>query len=363
MKENFNNAFEGLTVLVTGHTGFKGSWLTLWLLELGANVIGYSLDPPTECNLFNLYNLKDSITHIHADIRDYKKLSETISEHRPDVIFHLAAQPLVLESYISPKETFDINVGGTVNLLEATRHHPFVKAVVTITTDKVYDNKEWLWGYRETDTLGGKDPYSASKAMAEMAVASYRNSFFKGSLSTTAIASARAGNVIGGGDFADNRLVPDAIRALIDDKPIKVRNPNSIRPWLHVLDALSGYLLLAANMLEDKELYSEAWNFGPVANEAITCKQLIEKTIDCWGSGSWVDTSNPNASKESQLLRINWEKAATKLNWSPTYNWEEALQDTIHWYKAFQQPDFNMRKIGIFHIHAHTELHSLVSMS
>lgn len=345
--------FEGINVLVTGHTGFKGSWLSLWLCELGAHVIGYSLPPPTTPSNFEAIGLQEKITHIIGDIRDNEHLQSVIKQHQPSVIFHLAAQPLVLRSYEDPKETFDVNVGGTVNVLEAARHCPAVKAVVIVTTDKCYENREWIWGYRENDTLGGNDPYSASKAMAELSTTSYRRSF------STVVASARAGNVIGGGDFSDFRLVPDSMKALMDHQPVKVRNAHSVRPWLHVLDPLSGYLWLAALLLEKGSQYAEAWNFGPLEQEAVTTKALVEKAIELWGDGDWVDGSDPHAKPEMGMLRLNWDKAANRLKWRPTYNWEQALEQTVSWFKEYDRYRHNpktvdMRQVCIDHIRDYT---------
>ncbi len=360
MKKTFNNTFENKKILVTGHTGFKGSWLTIWLQLLGAKIIGYSIDPPTSPSNFSVCGLESSLTHIYGDIRDYDALAKAIEIHEPEVIFHLAAQPLVLRSYEEPKETFDVNVAGTVNLLEAVRQskNP-ARAVVIVTTDKVYENKEWLWGYRESDPLGGNDPYSASKSMAELAVSSYRKSFFD-KKSPTAIASVRAGNVIGGGDFADFRLIPDAMRALMDNAPIDVRNPQSVRPWMHVLDPLSGYLAVAEKLLENGHAYADAWNFGPKEHKGISCKKIIEKTIHFWKDGTWNDTSNPSAKAEMQQLRLNWEKSAHTLHWHPVYGWEDALKETVAWFKDFEKYEKNpealqMKDTCITHINRYVD--------
>ncbi|MEZ4515518.1 MAG: CDP-glucose 4,6-dehydratase [Chloroflexota bacterium] len=265
---SFANAYDGLTVLVTGHTGFKGSWLVTWLLNLGATVVGYSLpDPPTEPSNFIVSNLSEKVIDVRGDIRDFETLQATVAQYRPTLIFHMAAQPIVLRSVELPKLTIDTNAGGTVNILEAIRTTDSVRALVSITTDKVYENQEWIWGYRESDQLGGHDPYSASKAMAELAIAAYRSTYFPPedyAEHGVAIASVRAGNVIGGGDFADFRLVPDCMKALMDGRPIGVRNPLSVRPWQHVLEPLSGYLWLGIKLLQDGPAFAEAWNFGPL---------------------------------------------------------------------------------------------------
>lgn len=334
MKKNFLSVYDGLKVLITGHTGFKGAWLSIWLKELGADVVGYSLTPPTSPSLFSSCDLEKHITHIHGDIRDASYFNEILQKEKPEIVFHLAAQSLVLESYRHPAETFEVNVQGTVNILEAIRHCPSVKAAVVITTDKVYENKEWLWGYREGDRLGGEDPYSASKSMAEIAINAYRSSFFKNS---TSIASARAGNVIGGGDFASDRLIPDTIKALSAHKSVELRNPQSIRPWMHVLDPLSGYLWLAARLYTEGNAYAEAWNFGPQETTMVSCAAMVEKTIELWGEGEWSDISQANINKEMNLLQINWEKASKRLVWRPAYSWIDALQETVDWFKAFER--------------------------
>ena len=348
----YNGIFNGLTVLVTGHTGFKGSWLTMWLLELGAKVVGYSLEPPTNPNLFDIARLETKITHIIGDVCDFPKLNQTLTQHQPQVIFHLAAQPIVLHSYEKPKETFDVNVGGTINLLEATRNCHSVKAVVVITTDKCYENQNWIFGYRENDRLGGHDPYSASKAMAELAVVSYRNSFTQ-DLSCS-IATARAGNVIGGGDFSPYRLLPDTMKALMNRKTISVRNPQSIRPWLHVLDPLNGYLLLAQKLLEEEEAYAEGWNFGPHESEGVSVQTMVEKTIELWGGGRWINASTPYTKPEMGLLRLNWDKAANRLKWRPNFSCQEALQETVSWFKSYEK-NMSMWEVSMEHIKEYSE--------
>ena len=335
--------FKGKTIFITGNTGFKGSWLTLWLQELGAHVVGYSLAPPTDPNLFDLTNAGKNITQIIGDIRDFNKLQEALEKNQPSTVFHLAAQPIVLHSYDLPKETFDTNVSGTINLLEAARHTSSVKTIVIVTTDKVYENKEWLWGYRENDPLGFHEPYSTSKAMVELAVGSYSKTILQGKI---AVVTARAGNVIGGGDFSDMRLIPDAIKALLQKEPIRVRNPQSIRPWFHVLDALHGYLLLAKNVTENPDYFSGAWNFGPANNEAIQVQTIIDNIIELWGDGDWIDTSNNNSKTEMNMLRLNWEKAEANLQWRPNYKWEQALSETIEWYKSFANGG-DLRRISL----------------
>lgn len=357
MHKPFHGIFEGLTVLVTGHTGFKGSWLSLWLRELGAHVVGYSLEPPTSPSNFACTGLQNEITHIIGDIRDFDALKRMMDTHQPAVVFHLAAQSLVLHSYDNPKETFDVNAGGTVNVLEAARTCPSIKAMVMVTTDKCYENNEWLWGYRENDRLGGKDPYSASKSMAELAVASYNTSFFKEA--GPCVASARAGNVIGGGDFSAMRILPDCMKALMRNEPVKVRNPHSVRPWLNVLDPLSGYLWLAACMLENGKQFAGAWNFGPQENEGIPVSALVKKSLELWGKGDWIEVGVP-AKAEMGTLRLNWDKAANLLKWRPAYNWEEAVAETVDWFRAFDACQHSehqaaMREVGVAHIRQYTD--------
>ncbi|MEC7839743.1 MAG: CDP-glucose 4,6-dehydratase [Chlamydiota bacterium] len=343
MNNTFEGIFKGLNVLLTGHTGFKGAWLSTWLIELGARVTGYSLAPPTTPNLFTVCDLENKITHIHGDIRNYEHFHRVVNQTNPDVIIHLAAQPLVLYSYDQPQETFEVNVQGSINVMEAAIQCPSVKAIVMVTTDKVYENREQLEGYRESDRLGGHDPYSASKAMVEIGIDSYRKSFANANNRNIAIASARAGNVIGGGDFSENRLVPDIIKALMKQSPVKVRNPQSVRPWMHVLEPLSGYLWLTKKLLENSNDYSQAWNFAPIDNHPVTCRAIVEKSIEIWGAGSWIDTSSSAALHEMNLLRLNGEKTMNLLGWSPCYSWEQTLEATVDWYKTFyQSPETDM---------------------
>jgi CDP-glucose 4,6-dehydratase len=341
MIDCFSGAYKGQTVLVTGHTGFKGSWLTTWLAALGANVVGYSLaEPPTTPSNFVVSGLAEHITDVRGDIRDYEALKKVVEEYRPIIIFHLAAQPIVLHSISRPKLTIDTNTGGTVNVLEAMRETNVARALVSITTDKVYENREWLWGYRENDRLGGHDPYSASKAMAELAIAAYRDSFFASQRydeHKVAVASVRAGNVIGGGDFADYRLVPDCMRALMGGEAIGIRNPLSIRPWQHVLEPLSGYLWLGVQLLQKGAEFGEPWNYGPQEQLGVPAQQLAEKLVELWGSGSWEHTDPGYAKVETGQLRLSWEKAAARLAWQPVYSWQEALAEIVDWFKAYQR--------------------------
>lgn len=328
----------------------------MWLVEMGANVIGYSLpQPPTSpCN-YELSRVGQHITDIRGDIRDYEKLRQTIKTYQPQLIFHLAAQPIVLRSVKEPKLTFDTNAGGTVNILESIRTTDCVKALVSITTDKVYSNQEWLWGYRENDTLGGHDPYSASKGMAELAIASYRQTFFSDPKQRqVSIASVRAGNVIGGGDFAPYRLVPDCMRALLAKETIIIRNPESIRPWQLVLEPLSGYLLLAAMLLQEGQRFAQAWNFGPLEQIGISAQAVVEKIILLWKDGSWMHDEIDLPQIETGQLRLNWDKAASLLDWRPIYKLDEALSTIVDWYKAYES-NHDMYDFCVQQIHSYTE--------
>jgi len=337
----FSNVFKDKTVLITGHTGFKGSWLCIWLKELGANVVGYALEPYTERDNFVVTGLQDKIAHIIGDVRDFHNLRKVFEEHQPEFVFHLAAQPIVRESYISPKETYDINIGGTVNVLECCRLTDSVRVIVNVTSDKCYENKEWIWGYRENDPMGGYDPYSSSKGCSELITAAYRQSFFNHSTtkSPVALSSARAGNVIGGGDWQKDRIIPDCIRALENNKPIEIRNPNATRPWQHVLEPLSGYLLLASKMYEDPQKFCGAWNFGPDYDSIIPVSEVADKVVARWENGSWVDLSNENEPHEAKLLSLDISKAKSYLKWSPVWNTEKAIEKTVDWYKEYKKKD------------------------
>ena len=326
----FDSKYKDKTVLVTGDTGFKGSWLAIWLRELGANVIGYSLNPGTEDDNYVVCGLAKKITHIDGDIRDQHSLKSVFDKYKPDIIFHLAAQSLVLESYNDPVETYSTNVMGTVNILEMIRCIDSVKAAVIITTDKCYENRESAYGYRETDRLGGKDPYSASKAACEIVINSYLQSFFNFE-NTVSVASARAGNIIGGGDWAENRIIPDCIRSLRRDEPIVVRNPQAVRPWQYILDPLSGYLKLGACLYKDGKEYSGAWNFGP--KDTITVKGLVEEVIDKWGQGELSISEQSNQNLEANLLYLDISKALDELGWEPKLNIAESVNYTLDQYK------------------------------
>lgn len=327
--------------LVTGHTGFKGAWLSLWLHAMGADVHGYSLKPPTKPSLYTLLDLK-TLMHSHiGDVRHAKKLVDTFQAIQPKVVFHLAAQPLVRESYADPVTTWETNVMGLVNVLEAVRQTPSVEAVVIVTSDKCYENMEWIYPYRENDRLGGHDPYSASKACAELVADSYRRSFFQtppeGKPVPIGLATARAGNVIGGGDWAEDRLLPDCFRALAAGKTIHLRNPRSTRPWQHVLEPLAGYLLLAQRLTEKPTAFSSAWNFGPDLTSVQPVEALVRYVCQLWGNGAKaVVDPDTNAPHEANLLTIDATKARRLLGWAPHWDLHTALEHTVAWYQSFQ---------------------------
>lgn len=325
-------------MLITGHTGFKGGWLSLWLIELGAKVIGYSLKAPTKPNLFETINLKDKITHIIGDVRDRNPFFAVFQKYQPEFVFHLAAQPLLRLSYKEPTLTYETNVMGTVNVLEGVRKTESVRVCVIVTSDKCYENKEWVYGYRETDPIGGYDPYSSSKGCAELVTASYRNSFFNpedyGKSHNVALSSVRAGNVIGGGDWGEDRLVPDCVRALSQKKVIVIRNPQATRPWQYVLDPLSGYLLLGTLMYEDGANYCDSWNFGPNDESIITVEELVKLVIKQWGIGTYT-VDNSNHPHEGSLLKLDASKAKALLGWKPIYDIDKAIKRTVNWYKNF----------------------------
>jgi CDP-glucose 4,6-dehydratase len=342
IRGELSDRFRDRTVLVTGHTGFKGTWLTLWLESLGARVIGYSLDLPTDPSFFNESGLSGKIEDIRGDILDRERLERTVTEFRPDYIFHLAAQPLVRKSYENPCGTFETNIMGTANLLEAIRVSGLSPVCVCVTSDKCYENHEWDYAYRENDPMGGHDPYSASKGAVEIVISSYRRSFFheKSRNGTNcALASVRAGNIIGGGDWASDRLVPDCIRSLVSERPIEIRNPRAVRPWQYVLDPIFGYLWLSVKMKGQPGLYSEAWNFGPDYSNNIDVRELTGLLIREWGCGVWNDISGSDVGQvhEAGYLKLDIVKARTKLGWKPLTSIDEAIRKTIGWYKNFYE--------------------------
>lgn len=334
--------YEGKSVLVTGHTGFKGSWLSIWLKKLGANVVGYGLDPYTEQDNFVVSKLANEIIDIRADVRDKEKLQKVFDTYKPEIVFHLAAQALVRESYLEPLMTYETNVMGTVHMLECIRKSPSVKVAIMITTDKCYENKEQLGGYKEEDPLGGYDPYSSSKAAAEIAIQSWRRSFFntmKYEEHGKAIASVRAGNVMGGGDWAKDRIIPDCIRAIQNNEAIHIRSPKAVRPWQHVLEPLSGYLLLGKKMLEEPTKYSESWNFGPSLESVVPVWEVAELVIKNYGEGTLVDDSEKDRPHEANLLNLDRSKALFRLGWKPRWSVEEAVSYTVKWYQNFRSQD------------------------
>ncbi len=327
--------YKNKRVLVTGHTGFKGSWLALWLLELGAHVSGVALPPLSEADNFVVTGLESKLDHHILDIRDYEKLKALFDRVRPEIVFHLAAQPLVRESYNDPKATFDINIGGTVNVLECCRQTDSVRSIINVTSDKCYENSEWVWGYRENDRVGGHDPYSSSKGCSELVSDAFRRSFFSQDLSCKALATVRAGNVIGGGDWQKDRIIPDCLRAIMANQPITVRNPLAVRPWQHVLEPLSGYLLLAEKLCTDPEKFSGAWNFGPPAESILPVKEIVSKLTQRFERADWLDVHDASQPHEARLLALDISKARHGLRWLPTMNIDQALDFIVQWQNAY----------------------------
>ncbi len=356
------NAYRGRRVMLTGHTGFKGTWMALWLANVGAKLLGYSTPAPTDPSHYEASRVSELLVdEAIADIRDRQRLEQSVREFEPEIIFHMAAQPLVRLSYEQPYETFEVNAMGTANLLEVVRQSNLNVAVVVITTDKCYDNVEQVWGYRENDPLGGSDPYSASKAAAELVVHSYRNSFFTKRSSPSCgvrLASVRAGNVIGGGDWSRDRIVTDAIAHLVQGLPIPIRNPRAIRPWQHVLEPLSGYLQLGAKLLTSEDpKWCSAWNFGPTAGDTIPVGNLVDRLCQAWGSGSWKNTGRPDQLHEAQALRLSIDKATAVLGWSPRWSVATTVERTVGWYRQFHQAAGNdtipdMRAVSLADIEA-----------
>lgn len=333
----FKDFFASKKIFITGHTGFKGSWLCLWLHSLGAEISGYALKPPTRPSLFELCGIDKLVKSTVADVRDFKNLKKSLLSAKPEIIFHMAAQPLVLESYKDPVGTYSTNVLGTVHLLEAARACESVKAVVNVTSDKCYENKECLRGYVESEPMGGFDPYSNSKGCSELITSAYRNSFFppSPSRSNAGIASARAGNVIGGGDWAADRLVPDCVRSLLKNQTIVVRNPGAIRPWQHVLEPLSGYLTLAERLYKNPSQYSEAWNFGPDSRDEKPVRWIVKEFCADWGGNASFKIVSKKQPHEANYLKLDCSKAKTRLKWHPRWDLEQAIAKTVEWAKAY----------------------------
>lgn len=347
----------GKRIFMTGHTGFKGGWLCLWLQQMGADVSGYALQPPTNPSLFEVARIAQGMNSIIGDIRDSAVLINAMREAKPDIVIHLAAQPLVHRSYLDPVETYATNVMGTVNLLEAVRQTSSVRAVVNITSDKCYENREWVWGYRENESMGGYDPYSSSKACAELITSTYRRSFFGSKTHHghhVALATGRAGNVVGGGDWAADRIVPDILRAISENRPIMVRNPHAVRPWQHVLEPLSGYLQLAQKLYEEGTAFAEAWNFGPDDADAMPVQWVVEQFIQQWGETANWQLDQEHHSYEAHSLRLDCAKAKTRLDWQPRWALTKTIGNIVTWHKAHQHGE-NMREFSLQQIAAFQE--------
>lgn len=326
-------------VLLTGHTGFKGSWLSLWLQNLGADVSGYSLAPPTQPSLFELGGIAAGMHSVEGDIRDLAGLENIIRDRRPDIIIHMAAQALVRYSYDNPVETYSTNVMGTVNLFEAVRRAGDVRVLLNITSDKCYENKEWMWGYRENEPMGGHDPYSSSKGCAELVTSAYRKSYFSGPENKTVVVSARAGNVIGGGDWATDRLIPDIIRAFMQGAPVTIRSPNAIRPWQHVLEPLSGYLTLVEHAWDKGQDFASGWNFGPSDQDARPVLWIVREMMELWGEGARYELDCQPQAHEANYLKLDNSKARNLLAWAPKLNLAQALKWLTDWYRAYHRGD------------------------
>jgi CDP-glucose 4,6-dehydratase len=346
MQDIFQGSFKNRRILITGDTGFKGSWLSIWLHEMGAKVFGYALPPKTIRDNFVTTDLRNKITHQDGDIVDYEKFFSFVKETEPEIIFHLAAQPLVLQSYQNPRETYRTNLIGTVNFFEIVRAISSVKVAINVTSDKCYENQNWIWGYRENDPMGGKDPYSSSKGCSELITSSYQHSFFQGE-DSAAVASARAGNVIGGGDWAEDRIVPDFFRAHSKGESLMIRNPNHTRPWQHVLEPLSGYLHLASKLWTDGKKYSGGWNFGPFDSNHYSVEELINRSIAVLGSGSFATPLNEAKPYEAHLLKLDISKAMKILNWKPALDFQNTVSFTVAGYQAeFQGADIYTQRVN-----------------
>jgi CDP-glucose 4,6-dehydratase len=345
------SAYKGKRVFVTGHTGFKGSWISLWLTQMGAEVSGYALAPATDPAMFTLCGVEDLVSHNVADIRDHMALTAAIQDAAPEIIFHLAAQPIVRLSYAQPLETLDVNVMGTAAVLEAARTLPSPCAVVIVTSDKCYANREWAWGYRENDPMGGSDPYSMSKGAAELVVDSWRSSFFSHPDSKIRLASARAGNVIGGGDWAEARILTDCVAAFAKNEKVQLRNPLATRPWQHVLEPLSGYLWLGARLLKDDwRRFAQGWNFGPNSESVCTVEQLVDLCTSAWGQGGWQLTDEADPPKEAMSLSLSIEKAQFQLKWRPVWTLQQCVEHTVNWYKDWSAGGKDLRAVSLAQI-------------
>ena len=350
--------WHGKKVFLTGHTGFKGSWLTLWLQALGARVTGFALAPDTTPNLFTLGRVEDGIESIIGDIRDRALLAKAMKAASPDIVIHMAAQPLVRESYVTPVETYETNVMGTVHVLDAIRQAPGVRSVVIVTTDKCYENREWEWGYRENEAMGGYDPYSSSKGCAELVTSAYRNSFFNPATYAkhgVAVASGRAGNVIGGGDWAADRLIPDIMRAISRGETVNIRNPHAIRPWQHVLEPLSGYLILAERLYTDGPRFADAWNFGPNDSDAQPVQAIVERLTSQWGDGARWSLDGGEHPHEATFLKLDCSKARARLGWRPRWDLNHTLDSIVAWYKAAARNE-DVKAVTLAQIDQYTQI-------
>jgi CDP-glucose 4,6-dehydratase len=354
-----NNKFwKDKKVLITGHTGFKGSWLSLWLQNKGANVIGYSLPPPTNPSLFEVAHVAEGITSIIGDIRDLENVLSVVSRHKPEIIIHMAAQSLVRYSYKNPVDTYSTNVMGTVHVLEAGRRADSLKVILIITSDKCYENNEWVWGYRENDPVGGHDPYSSSKGCVELVTSAYRKSYFSKQDNpnhSLAVATARAGNVIGGGDWATDRLVPDIMRAIMEDRTVIIRYPNAIRPWQHVLEPLRGYITLVERLWQHGEEFSGAWNFGPNDGDLRTVSWVADHLTKLWGDDACWESDSTHHPHEATFLKLDCSKAKRKLGWLPVHDLTTALEWIVEWYRAYLQKK-DMREITKYEILRYEQL-------
>lgn len=350
----FEKRLEGKTVLVTGHTGFTGSWSCLWLKAAGANVVGFSLPPPTMPALFDAAGVGNDVRDIRGDIRDYAAVRAAVLAARPDLILHLAAQPLVRRSYREPLDTFAVNAMGTANIIEAARLVGCARGIVCVTTDKVYKNNEWRWPYRENDRIGGRDPYSASKAAAEMMIDGYRSSFAPAKNGMPAIATARGGNIIGGGDWAEDRLIPDFVRAAVADTPLKVRHPDAVRPWQHVLALVQGYLMLLSELAEGDAEAARAWNFGPFDTRAWTVRAVLAVLSDLW-PGAKVEYGCESPEHESSVLTLDSTQARRELGWRPLWETERCLAETARWYRVFHSSQTRARTVTLEQLNAWRE--------
>lgn len=354
IKGKVNGSFwKGKRVFLTGHTGFKGSWLSLWLQSMGASVKGYSLNPPTTPSLFLEARVNENMDSEIGDIRNLEVLKNSMISYNPDILIHMAAQPLVRLSYVEPVETYTTNVIGTVNVLEAARYCENLKAIVSVTTDKCYENKEWAWGYRENEAMGGHDPYSSSKGCAELVTAAYRNSFYN-SNDTASIATARAGNVIGGGDWATDRLIPDILKAFENSQPVIIRNPFSTRPWQHVLEPLSGYLVLAEKLYRDGDKYAEAWNFGPKEEDCKPVDWILDRMVGYWGDGASWQLDKNNNPHEANFLKLDCSKAAYELNWKPKWQLDLTLNLIVNWHQQWRE-GINIKEVCLKEIEKYSK--------